>query len=114
MASRPEVPDWFAGNAWRNGRPNAIGGAILASARLVSQAVLDTLELPDPHTSLELTTAQRAELAPEISRLFNVSRQLASIRLSESFPDPEPQGDLISAVIALVGCNIQSVGSRAP
>jgi len=98
-ARGPGLANWERMAEWQ---ANRYMGAILTPARLVSQAVREALELADPHTSLRLTVAQRAALAPEISLLFNVSRQLASIRLSELFPDPEPQGDLFSAPIILV------------
>ena len=92
-ARGPGLANWERMAEWQ---ANRYMGAILTPARLVSQAVRDALVLPDSHTSLELTQVQRAALAPEISRLFNVSRQLASIRLSELCPDPAPQGDLFS------------------
>ena len=98
-ARGPGLANWEHMAEWQ---ANRYMGAILTPARLVSQAVRDALGLTDPYTSLALTEAQRAALAPEISRLFNVSRQLASIRLSKLFPNPEAQGDLFGTPSCLV------------
>lgn len=91
---QPGLADWERILEWQ---ANRYMGALLAPARLVSLAVRDALEQRDPHTILRLSERQRTALAPSISQLLNVSRQLATIRLSELFPDPEPQGDLFSA-----------------
>ena len=95
----PGLATWERMAEWQANRYMA---AILTPARLISLAVRSVLGCPEGHTRLALTEAQRAALAPEISRLFNVSRQLASIRLSELFPNPEAQGDLFGAPSCLV------------
>jgi hypothetical protein len=100
----PGLAAWERMAEWQANRYMA---AILAPARLVSQAVRSLLGCSDSHTRVLLTEAQRQALAPEISQCFNVSRQLASIRLGELFPNPEPQGDLFGADTERLGGTCQ-------
>lgn len=76
---------------------NRYMAAVLAPARLVRLAVGEQLGVTEIHAPIALDETQRTQLAPQLSRLFNVSRQLAVFRLAELFPEPAAdQGDLFA------------------
>lgn len=76
---------------------NRYMACVLAPARLVRAAVADELNVVAAHAAIALNADQRAQLAPKISRCFNVSRELAGIRLQELFPATGGQSDLFAS-----------------
>lgn len=76
---------------------NRYMACMLAPADLVRMAVADLLAVDSVATVIALDATGRAALAPEISRCFNVSRELAGIRLEELFPASGAQRVLFAA-----------------
>ncbi|MFH1496529.1 MAG: hypothetical protein ABII82_01770, partial [Verrucomicrobiota bacterium] len=87
------LAQWERMAEWQANRYMA---AVTAPARLVRMAVAEALHTSDEHAHFALTAELRARLAPEISERFNVSRQLADIRLAELFPEPTGQADFFT------------------
>lgn len=93
-AGAPGLAAWERMAEWQANRYMA---AVLAPARLVRLAVGEQLGATEAHAKITLDEPQRTRLAPHLSRLFNVSRQLASCRLAELFPESAAgQGDLFA------------------
>lgn len=85
---------WLERAEWQANRYMA---ALLVPAGLARIAVADLLGGRPEHAPINLEPVQCDLLAPEVGRLFNVSRQLAAVRLSELFPPAQAQGDLFAA-----------------
>ena len=84
---------WHRMAEWQANRYMA---AVLAPARLVRLAVADLLGNPPEYVRIELDGVRRDQLAPQVAEIFNVSRQLAAIRLSELFPVCTREADLFA------------------
>jgi hypothetical protein len=96
-AGAPALSGLAAWERMAEWQANRYMAAVLTPARLVRLAVGESLGATEAHTKIALDEAQRTRLAPHISRLFNVSRQLAACRLAELFPESAAgQGDLFT------------------
>lgn len=88
------LAQWERMAEWQANRYMA---ALLAPARLVRLAIGERLAAPEAHAKLDLNEAQRTAFTLQLSEQFNVSRQLASCRLAELFPESaDGQGDLFT------------------
>ncbi len=88
------LAQWERMAEWQANRYMA---AVLTPARLVRIAIGDLLGATEAHAMIALDEAERTSFTPHLSRLFNVSRQLASCRLAELFPESAAgQGDLFT------------------
>jgi hypothetical protein len=84
---------WHRMAEWQANRYMA---AVLAPARLVRLAVTELLDNPPEYVRIELDPMHRDELAPQVAKTFNISRQLAAIRLDELFPVSRGEVDLFA------------------
>ena len=108
-AEHPEI--WERKAEWQ---ANRFMAALLTPACLVELTTRDFLELRDPRQPIHLDSGPRRELAVEVSRIFNVSRQFAALRLDTLFPLPAPKiRPVVVAWPPTRGAAWETVGIRA-
>lgn len=85
----PDTLDtWERMAEWQANRYMA---AVLTPEHLVRRVAQDWLTISDASGAVRITGVQREALASELSRIFNVSRRFATIRVDTLFPSPASQ-----------------------
>jgi Zn-dependent peptidase ImmA (M78 family) len=79
--------NWERMAEWQANRYMA---ALLTPESLVRMTARDFLEIRTSQRGIRLTEEQHRELAAELSRIFNVSRQFAALRIDTLFPPSQP------------------------